>query len=163
MSALLSRLTLDFILECPSIFILLIYFVGSAKDADSDVLVVCVDLNARTNYSPSGCRELCTWYGRGSQQVMDHPGILPGWLRKLVGKSQEFDIVLWKDSPHRLQGWSVICCDPLPYTVPMSPSKVIVHDIVTQVLDNPSTVIGASSFNWSVNRVSTERPNSIHF
>jgi hypothetical protein len=33
--------------------------------------------------------------------------------------------------------------------------------IVKQVLDNPSTVIGASSFDWSINRASTERPNFI--
>ncbi len=30
------------------------------------------------------------------------------------------------------------------YTVAMSPSKVIVSDIVTQVLDNPSTVVRLS-------------------
>jgi hypothetical protein len=70
MSTLLSRLTLDFILECPSMFILLIYFVGSANDADSDVLVVCVDLNTRTNYSPSGCREPCTWCNISASQQM---------------------------------------------------------------------------------------------
>ncbi len=34
-------------------------------------------------------------------------------LGKIVGKSQAVDVVLWKDTIHRLQGWTVICCNPL--------------------------------------------------
>jgi hypothetical protein len=56
-----------------------------------------------------------TWYERGSQQMTVRPSILPCCLGKMVGKSQAVDMVLWKDTIHGLQGWTVICCNPLSY------------------------------------------------
>jgi hypothetical protein len=58
-----------------------------------------------------------TSYGRGSQVMSVHPSILPRCLGKIVGRFQLFDVVLWKDAPHRLHGWTLICCYPLSYTV----------------------------------------------
>ena len=54
-------------------------------------------------------------YERGFQHMSVHPCILPCCLRKLVGKFQPFDVVLWNDAPHRLHGWTLICWNPLSY------------------------------------------------
>jgi hypothetical protein len=51
----------------------------------------------------------------GFQHMSVHPCILPCCLRKLVGKFQPFDVVLWNDAPHRLHGWTLICWNPLSY------------------------------------------------
>jgi hypothetical protein len=58
-----------------------------------------------------------TMYERGSQVMSVHPSILPRCLGKIVGIFQLFDVVLWKDAPHRLHGWTLICCYPLSYLV----------------------------------------------
>jgi hypothetical protein len=41
----------------------------------------------------------------GEEGSQGHPSrILPDWIRKLVGQNEVFDVALWKDNSHRLQG-----------------------------------------------------------
>jgi hypothetical protein len=46
------------------------------------------------------------------QQMTVHPSILPCCFKEIVGRADVFDVVLWKVSSRRQQGWTVICWNP---------------------------------------------------
>jgi len=58
-----------------------------------------------------------------------HPSILPRCLGKIVGIFQLFGVVLWKDAPHRLHGWTLICCYPLSYS---SLGKIVIKCVAAK-------------------------------